>query len=160
MTRAELTWVAMLAVLALAAAIWIIASASQTARCVLVVRRWNRRLSHRLKGVERDIAMAAAAAAEQEDRARALEKEAKVKAAELQEAENRLDNLRAAGAPEYRLLTDRAGDQDSVFLFAASAGQPPRIERWAASARDSKSAARTLAAALGPDASLKLEGKL
>lgn len=160
MTHAELSWAAMLAVLALTAAIWIIASASRTARCVLGVRRWNSRLSHRLEGVERDIAMAAAAAAEEIRRARALEEEAVVKARQLQEAETRLEGIRAQGPPEYRLLTDRGGDKDAVFLFTASISQPQRVQRWAAPAGDSKTAARALAAALGQGVSLKLEGKL
>lgn len=160
MTHAELTWAAVLAVLALAAFIWIIASASRTARCVLGVRRWNSRLSHRLEGVERDIAMAAAAAAEQQRRGQALEEQAAERTAQLDLVEKRLEALRAAGAPEYRLLTERASDNDRLFLFAVAKGDAQRPERWATPAPNSREAARALAAALGPGVTIKLEGKL
>ena len=160
MTHAELTWAAVLAVLVLTALIWILASASRTARCVLGVRRWNSRLSHRLEGVERDIAMAAAAAVEQERRAETLEAEAVERAAQLETLEMRLAKLRADGPPQYRLLSERNGDKDIIFLFTVSRGDPPQAERWASPAANSKDAARALAAALGPGAALKLEGKL
>lgn len=160
MTHAELTWAAVLAVLALTAFIWIIASASRTARCVLGVRRWNSRLSLRLDGVERDIAMAAAAAAEQQRRAQSLEEQAVERAARLEEAEKRLEAVRADGAPDYRLLTERSGDNDMMFLFTVAKGDTPRPERWAIPAPSSREAARALAAALGPGATIKLEGKL
>lgn len=160
MTHAELTWVALLAVLALSAFIWIIASAARTARCVLGVRRWNSRLSHRLVGVERDIAMAAAAAAEQQRRAQSLEEEEEERATQLDSVEKRLEALRAGGAPDYRLLTERRGDKDSLFLFAVTKSDTQRPERWAAPAVNSQDAARALAAALGPGVTIKLEGKL
>lgn len=160
MTRAELTWAAVLCVLALAAFIWIIASASRTARCVLGVRRWNSRLSLRLDGVEHDIAMAAAAAAEQQRRAQCLEEQAAERAERLEEAEKRLEALRVGGAPEYRLLTERGGDKDLMFLFSVAKGDAQPPERWAAAAPSSREAARALASALGPNATIKLEGKI
>lgn len=164
----SLIWTSLLFLLTLAAAIWLGASLLHIGRRVLRAQKRVVRLARRMLTADRDVALAAETAAAQERRAEKLEKTLAERVAALNKIEDAVQKLRADSAREYRLLAERLGSHDLVFLFAVArggppqkgAGAPPQTERWAVPAPTQDAAAKALAAAVGDDAALELIGKL
>lgn len=146
--------------LLLTAVTWTAVSLVRAVRHVRAVQSRLRALSRRAKIFGREAALAAESTATQEKRQQAASVIVEERRQAVAELERRMAFLKTEGAPEYHVLPSPFTEKDQVFLLAASVGTPPRTERWAAVAADAETARRRLAATLGKQAAIAVEGHL
>lgn len=121
---------------------WIGVSVVRSARHIGAVQRRRAHLVSRQDTLKRDLDSARHALRQEEETLRQTNKSLKEREGEIDALQAQLEEARRNGAPEYRVLTERFGEKDRLWLLTVP--QPGRPERWAVAAPDAGTATALL----------------
>ncbi|WP_247871884.1 hypothetical protein [Azospirillum sp. TSO35-2] len=130
-------------VLVLACLVWITTSVLRSVRHVAAVRRRRAQMSRSHRDLVNEIESVRRDQQNEEVTLRQTEDGIAVRLAQIEELQARLDELRLSGPPEYRVLNERFGERDRLWLLTIP--QSGRPSRWAVAAPDSATAMALLA---------------